>query len=75
MLAITSSIAVIPVSIYGLGTRDATLVALFSLYDIPPENSISFTLFWFAVFFITPSIIGAFITVLENKKLPSRKQR
>lgn len=75
MLAITSSIAVIPVSIYGLGTRDATLVTLFSLYNIPPENSISFTLFWFTVFLITPSIIGAFITVLENKKLPSRKQR
>ena len=74
MLAVTSSIAVIPISIYGLGTRDATLVALFSLYNIPPENSISFTLFWFTVFIITPSIIGAFITVLENKKFPSRKQ-
>jgi uncharacterized membrane protein YbhN (UPF0104 family) len=75
MLAITSSIAVIPISIYGLGTRDATLVALFSLYNIPPENSISFTLFWFTVFFVTPSIIGAFITILENKKLPSKEQR
>jgi len=75
MLAITSSIAVIPISIYGLGTRDATLVALFSLYNIPPENSISFSLFWFTVFFITPSIIGAFITLLENKKLPSKEQR
>jgi uncharacterized membrane protein YbhN (UPF0104 family) len=75
ILAITSSIAVIPISIYGLGTRDATLVALFSLYNIPPENSISFTLFWFTVFFVTPSIIGAFITILENKKLPSKEQR
>jgi len=75
MLAIVSSIAIIPISIYGLGTRDATLVALFSLYNIPPENSISFSLFWFTVFLITPSIIGAFITVFENKKLPSRKQR
>jgi uncharacterized protein (TIRG00374 family) len=74
MLAVTSSIAVIPISIYGLGTRDATLVALFSIYNIPPENSISFTLFWFTVFIITPSIIGAFITIFENKKLPSRKK-
>jgi uncharacterized protein (TIRG00374 family) len=75
VLAITSSIAVIPISIYGLGTRDATLVALFSLYKIPPENTISFTLFWFTVFFITPSIIGAFITALENKKLSLRNQK
>jgi glycosyltransferase 2 family protein len=74
MIAITCSIAVIPISVYGLGTRDATLVALFSIYNIPPENSISFTLFWFTLFLITPSIIGAFVTVLENKKLTSRKQ-
>lgn len=73
MLAITSSIAIIPISVYGLGTRDAVLVALFSFYDIPPENSISFTLFWFTLFLITPSIIGAFVTVFENKKLPSKK--
>jgi len=75
MLAITSSIAVIPISIYGLGTRDATLVALFSVYNIPPENSVSFTLFWFTVFIAIPSIIGAFITLLENKKFPSKKLR
>lgn len=74
MLAITSSIATIPVSIYGLGTRDAVIVALFSLYGVPPENCISFTLFWFTLFLITPSIIGAFVTLSENKKLPSRKR-
>jgi len=73
MLAITSSIAIIPISVYGLGTRDAVLVALFSFYDIPPENSISFTLFWFTLFLITPSIIGAFVTVFETRKLPSKK--
>jgi len=74
LLAIASTIATIPVSIYGLGTRDATLVALLSLYGVSPENSISFTLFWFTVFLITPSIIGGFITIMENKKLPSRKK-
>jgi hypothetical protein len=75
MVAIAATIATIPISLYGLGTRDATLVALLSLYNIPPENSVSFTLFWFMIFWITPSIIGAFITVLESKKLPARKNR
>ena len=75
MLAIAATIATVPISIYGLGTRDATLVALLSLYNIPPENSISFTLFWFTVFWITPSIIGAFVTVLESKKLPRKKKQ
>jgi uncharacterized protein (TIRG00374 family) len=74
MLAIAASVATIPISLYGLGTRDATLVALLSLYNIQPENSISFTLFWFVIFWVTPSVIGAFITVLESKKLPVRKK-
>jgi hypothetical protein len=73
MLAITATVATVPVSIYGLGTRDATLVALLSVYNVPPENSVSFTLFWFTVFWITPSIIGAVITALESKKLPRKK--
>jgi uncharacterized protein (TIRG00374 family) len=72
ILAITATIASIPISIYGLGTRDAALVALLSLYGVSPENCISFTLFWFTVFWVTPSIIGAFITLLEHKKLPSK---
>lgn len=75
MVAIAATIATIPISLYGLGTRDATLVGLLSLYNVPPENSVSFTLFWFVIFWITPSIIGAVITVLESKKLPARKKK
>jgi uncharacterized protein (TIRG00374 family) len=74
MVAIAATIATIPISIYGLGTRDAILVALLSVYNVPPENCISFTLFWFTVFWITPSIIGAFITALESKKFPHKKR-
>jgi uncharacterized protein (TIRG00374 family) len=73
MLAIAAAIATIPISVYGLGTRDITLIALFSLYNIPPENSISFSLFWFVIFWVTPSIIGAVVTVLESKKFPAGK--
>lgn len=72
ILAIAATIASIPISIYGLGTRDAALIALLSLYGVSPENCISFTLFWFTVFWVTPSIIGAFITLFEHKKLPSK---
>jgi len=75
MFAISATVAAIPISVHGVGTRDATLVALLSIYNISPENSISFTLFWFTVFWVTPSIIGAFITLVENKKLPPRKKK
>lgn len=72
ILLITATIASVPVSIYGVGTRDAALVGLLSLYGVSPENCISFTLFWFTVFWLTPSIIGAFITLVEHRKLPSK---
>jgi len=72
MFAISATVAAIPISVHGVGTRDATLVALLSIYNISPENSISFTLFWFTVFWVTPSIIGAFITLFEHKKLPGK---
>ncbi|MBN1860542.1 MAG: flippase-like domain-containing protein [Candidatus Thermoplasmatota archaeon] len=73
ILAIAASIAAIPISLYGLGTRDAALVALLSLYNIPPENCISFTLLWFTIFWVTPSIIGVVITLLEHQRSPVRK--
>jgi uncharacterized protein (TIRG00374 family) len=73
MFAISATVAAIPISIQGLGTRDVTFVALLSMYNVSPENSISFTLFWFTVFWITPSVIGTFITLMEHKKLPARK--
>jgi len=74
ILLITATIASVPVSIYGVGTRDAALVGLLSLYSVSPENCISFTLFWFTVFWVTPSIIGAFITLVEQRKLPSKRK-
>jgi uncharacterized protein (TIRG00374 family) len=75
MFAISATVAAIPISIHGVGTRDATLVALLSLYNIPPANSVSFTLFWFTVFWVAPSVFGAFITLLEHKKIPPRKNK
>jgi len=62
-------IASIPISIYGLGTREAALITIFSFFDVVPENVLSLSLFWFVIIWLTPSIIGAFITYIETKKL------
>jgi len=61
-------IASIPISIYGLGTREVTLIAIFSFFDVAPENVLSLSLFWFVIIWLTPSVIGAFITYIETKK-------
>ena len=63
-------IASIPISIYGIGTREAALIPLFYAFNpaITTEQIVSFSLFWFVVIWLTPSIIGAFLTLHEAKK-------
>ena len=76
IIAVANVVASLPISIYGLGTREATLISLFSIYLVAPENIISLSLFWFAVIWLLPSVVGAIITAFESKKLgdmPSKK--
>jgi uncharacterized protein (TIRG00374 family) len=67
MIAIANIIASIPISIYGLGTRDAALITMFSIFNVLPEKVISLTLLWFVIIWLTPSVIGAFVTFFETK--------
>ncbi len=66
--AIANIIATIPISIYGLGTRDATLLTLFTVFAVIPERVISFSLFWFIIFWLTPSVLGGVVTFVESRK-------
>ena len=43
-LAISSLVALLPISISGLGTREATFIFLFSIINIVPEEAVSFSL-------------------------------
>jgi len=76
IIAVANVVASLPISIYGLGTREITLISLFSIFAVAPEKIISLSLFWFAVIWLLPSIVGAIITFFESKKLgdmPSKK--
>lgn len=72
IVAVANVIGAIPISVYGLGTRDATLISLLSIYFIAPERIISLSLFWYVIIWFLPSIIGAGITLFESKKLPEK---
>lgn len=69
--AIADVIATIPISVYGLGTRELALVSLFSAskFSVASEAVVSLSLFWFFVNSVPPSIIGAFVTYFETKKM------
>ena len=64
-MAIANLISFIPISISGLGTRDATLLFLFGLINIPPEVAISFSFLIFLLFFISGGLLG-FIAFFRN---------
>ena len=42
--AISTLVALIPVSIYGIGTRDMSMIALFSYYGLSSESAVAFSI-------------------------------
>ena len=58
-MALSSSVTFIPISISGLGTRDAMLIYLFSIINISKENAVVFSLLIFITFYINGGLLGA----------------
>lgn len=68
-MAISNLISFIPISISGLGTRDATLIYLFSLINLTPELAVSYAFFVFVIFFVCGGLMGAVAWWLRPLKL------
>lgn len=68
IIAIANIIAMIPISVYGLGTRETVLISLFSVFNVSSNVIIGVSLYWFFIIWIIPSILGAFISLYEGKK-------
>lgn len=79
MLAVADVIASIPISIYGIGTREAALITMFSVPQftngamVSAEQIVSLSLFWFVIIWLIPSIIGAFVTLYETQRMSAFK--
>ena len=58
IMSIMSLSTIIPLSVAGFGTREATLVLLFSYYGLASETAISFSLMHFTAFFLWGGLIG-----------------
>ncbi|KYK29160.1 hypothetical protein AYK20_00415 [Thermoplasmatales archaeon SG8-52-1] len=69
IMAVAEVISSLPISIYGLGTREAALITIFRIWGVESENIVSFSLFLFVIIWLSPSILGAFVTFFETKKL------
>jgi uncharacterized membrane protein YbhN (UPF0104 family) len=58
-------VALIPVSIAGIGTREATLVYLFGLKNIDAKSAIAFSLLMFSAY-IVGAIVGSVLILLKR---------
>lgn len=58
IMSIMSLSTIIPLSVAGFGTREATLVILFAYYGLASETAISFSLLHFTAFFLWGGLIG-----------------
>jgi ubiquinone/menaquinone biosynthesis C-methylase UbiE len=74
IMAVADVISSIPISIYGIGTREAALITMFSVPKltngvlISAEQIVSLSLFWFVIIWLVPSIIGAVVTLYETQR-------
>jgi len=69
IVAVANIIASLPITIYGLGTREIVLIGLLSGFAVAPESIVSLSLFWFVLVWLFPSIIGAGVTMIENRRI------
>ena len=59
-IALAGVVAVLPISIVGLGPREATYVDLFSFAGFPSEGALALSLLSFALGLI-PALLGGFL--------------
>lgn len=67
--AVGTIVATIPISISGLGTRELTLITLFSIYNIKPEAVISMSLSSFFLIGLFEALVGLFFIFKEDEIL------
>lgn len=71
-IALGSLVTLLPISVAGLGTREATIVAYLGTVGIAPATALSFSLLMFANFHIANGLMGALGWWLKPVPLPSK---
>ncbi|MFH1409230.1 MAG: lysylphosphatidylglycerol synthase transmembrane domain-containing protein [Nanoarchaeota archaeon] len=65
VISISAFVAALPISIFGLGTREATIIAIFSLVEIPAEFGLAFSLLVALITAWSLAFLGA-LTLLKK---------
>lgn len=73
-VAIVSLVSWIPISIAGIGTRDATLIGLFAVLGLEPEPAVSFSLMYLFVFNVSVASMGLLAWWRKSSVHPLKEQ-
>jgi hypothetical protein len=68
-LPLGALIQLIPITVSGLGTREATLIFLFSLLGIPAQDVVVFSLLLLFISTILPATVGLFLFLKNPVKI------
>lgn len=74
ILSIMSLVTLIPITLAGFGTREASLIFLFSFYMLSPETAVVFSVLQFAAFFLWGGIIGWVFWMIKPVSLAKIRQ-
>jgi glycosyltransferase 2 family protein len=74
-VALGSLVTLIPISISGLGTREAVIVAYLGNFGVTPEAALGFSFLVFATFYIAGGLMGAVAWWLHPVPLSLGSQR
>ena len=73
ILPVTTLVGLLPITINGLGTREATMIFLFGLLGVGDAKVFSMSIITLFVVGIIPSIIGS-ILIFRYRKKDNKKQ-
>lgn len=73
-VALGSLVTLLPVSISGLGTREAAIVAYLGTAEVPAEMALGFSLLVFVTFYVTGGLMGAVAWWLKPVPLAPRRR-
>lgn len=70
---LASVIGMLPLTVAGLGTREAALIFLLARYGVPPEAALAYSLALLVVFYGGGILPGALLWLWPSRKQPSSK--
>lgn len=62
LLPISTAVSLLPITVSGIGTREAVLILLFSNYNISQESIVAMSLTGFILLYCLPAFVGGFLS-------------